>query len=223
MTSRVVTSWMAPLGTFDLSRALEMTVEMATKDSVDSLPPLRMAALPDLMASEAMLAMTSGRASKMMRRTPMGQVTRSRIRPSSSLVRSWILPTVWSCQSHVSLSSVHAGSGRVAQGRAGGGEWGPYQGPPNRARRGSPSACRRTCRASRGPAARRGSATGCRRRQRRGRAPCRGRWRRGCHPWRRAGRRGWRRGRRCGPGPRAWRGRARPTWRRARRTRGRRW
>jgi hypothetical protein len=33
-----------------------------------------MAALPDLIAREAMLAMTSGRASKMIRRTPMGQV-----------------------------------------------------------------------------------------------------------------------------------------------------
>ena len=55
--------------------------------------PLSMAALPDLMAKEAMLAMTSGRASKMIRRTPIGQLTRSRIRPSSSLVRRVILPT----------------------------------------------------------------------------------------------------------------------------------
>ena len=68
---------------------------MATKESVDSLPPLRMAALPDLMAREAMLAMTSGRASKMMRRTPMGQVTRSSVRPSSSFVRRVILPTAY--------------------------------------------------------------------------------------------------------------------------------
>lgn len=55
--------------------------------------PLRMAALPDLMAKLAMLAMTSGRASNMMRRTPMGHETRSRLRLSSSLVRSETLPT----------------------------------------------------------------------------------------------------------------------------------
>jgi hypothetical protein len=41
MTSRVVTSWMAELGTFVVSRADEMTFEMATKDSVDSFPPVR--------------------------------------------------------------------------------------------------------------------------------------------------------------------------------------
>jgi hypothetical protein len=40
MTSRVVTSWMAELGTFVVSRADEMTFEMATKDSVDSFPPV---------------------------------------------------------------------------------------------------------------------------------------------------------------------------------------
>lgn len=39
MTSRVVTSWMAELGTSVDSRAEEMTFEMATNDSVDSLPP----------------------------------------------------------------------------------------------------------------------------------------------------------------------------------------
>jgi hypothetical protein len=39
MASRVVTSWMAPSGTFVFSRAEEMTREMATNDSVDSLPP----------------------------------------------------------------------------------------------------------------------------------------------------------------------------------------
>jgi hypothetical protein len=98
---------MAELGTFVVSRADEMTFEMATKDSVDSFPPagevsncfhmvriavegcdlpFRIAALPDLMAREAMLAMTSGRASKMMRRTPMGHETRSMIRSSSSFV-----------------------------------------------------------------------------------------------------------------------------------------
>jgi hypothetical protein len=39
MTSRVVTSWMAVFGTAVDSKALEMTVDMAMNDSVDSLPP----------------------------------------------------------------------------------------------------------------------------------------------------------------------------------------
>lgn len=39
MASRVVTSCMAALGTWVLLRAVEMTLEIATKDSVDSLPP----------------------------------------------------------------------------------------------------------------------------------------------------------------------------------------
>jgi hypothetical protein len=55
---------------------------------------LRMAALPDFIAREAMLAMTSGRASKMMRSTPMGQVCRWRMRPSSSSVLRSTLPTI---------------------------------------------------------------------------------------------------------------------------------
>lgn len=55
--------------------------------------PFRMAALPDFMANEAMLAMTSGRASKIIRRTPIGQVTLSRSRSSSRRVLRVILPT----------------------------------------------------------------------------------------------------------------------------------
>lgn len=39
MTSRVVTSCTAPLGTFVFDSALEITSEMALNDSVDSLPP----------------------------------------------------------------------------------------------------------------------------------------------------------------------------------------
>lgn len=94
-----MTSWTALFGTDVDSRADDMTFEMAMKDSVDSLPPLRIAAFPDLIASEAMLAMTSGRASKMMRRTPIGQDTLSRSRPSSNRVRNVTLPTVeFSCQ-----------------------------------------------------------------------------------------------------------------------------
>lgn len=41
MTSRVVTSWMAAFGTAVAVRAEEMAVEMARKDAVDSLPPIR--------------------------------------------------------------------------------------------------------------------------------------------------------------------------------------
>jgi hypothetical protein len=39
MTSRVVTSWIAEFGTSVLVKAVEITLEMATKDSVDSFPP----------------------------------------------------------------------------------------------------------------------------------------------------------------------------------------
>lgn len=58
-----------------------------------------MAAFPDLIAREAMLAMTSGRASKMINRTPIGHVTLSNTRPSSNLVLNVILLTV-SYKSH---------------------------------------------------------------------------------------------------------------------------
>ena len=56
--------------------------------------PFRIAAFPDLMAREDMLAITSGRASNIMRSTPMGQVTRVSSRPSSSRVRRVILFTI---------------------------------------------------------------------------------------------------------------------------------
>ena len=58
------------------------------------LVPLRIAAFPDLIAKEVIFAITSGRASNIIKRTPMGQVTLSRIRPSSSFVRKFTLPTV---------------------------------------------------------------------------------------------------------------------------------
>lgn len=111
MASRVVTSWMAVFGTSVDSRALEMTFEMAMNDSVDSFPParrlmivvmrkinhrkvpFRIAAFPDLMAREAILAMTSGRASKIIRSTPIGHDTLSSSSPSSSLVLRVTLPT----------------------------------------------------------------------------------------------------------------------------------
>jgi len=66
---------------------------MAAKLWEDSRPPFRMAALPDLRARAEMLAMTSGRASKMMRSTPIGQVIRERVRSSSRRVREVVLFT----------------------------------------------------------------------------------------------------------------------------------
>jgi len=55
--------------------------------------PFRMAAFPDLMANDAILAITSGRASKIRSRTPIGQLTRSRSRPSSRRVLRVVFPT----------------------------------------------------------------------------------------------------------------------------------
>lgn len=66
---------------------------MAVKECRDSLPPLRMAALPDLIARAVMLAMTSGRASKMTSRTPTGQVSRYSSRLSSSFRARVTFPT----------------------------------------------------------------------------------------------------------------------------------
>lgn len=56
--------------------------------------PFRIAALPDLMARAAIFAMTSGRASKIMSRTPMGQAILSKIKPSSRSVLRVTLPTI---------------------------------------------------------------------------------------------------------------------------------
>lgn len=55
--------------------------------------PFKMAAFPDFIAREAILAITSGRASKMIKRTPIGQETLSSSSPSSSRVRKLTLPT----------------------------------------------------------------------------------------------------------------------------------
>jgi hypothetical protein len=73
---------------------LEMMDAMAAKLLLDSRPPLRMAAFPDLIANAEMLAMTSGRASKMMRSTPIGHVIRERVRLSSRSVFAVVLLTV---------------------------------------------------------------------------------------------------------------------------------
>jgi hypothetical protein len=55
--------------------------------------PLRIAAFADFIERAAILAMTSGRASKIIRRTPNGQLTLSKTRPSSNRVFIVILPT----------------------------------------------------------------------------------------------------------------------------------
>lgn len=58
-----------------------------------TLKPFKIAAFPDLIARAAMFAITSGRASKIMSSTPMGHVTLSSTRSSSSRVRRVVLPT----------------------------------------------------------------------------------------------------------------------------------
>ena len=57
---------------------------------VASLPPLRRRPLPDRMAREAICGRASGLDSKMMRRTPRGAVTCSRVSPSATFILlSW--------------------------------------------------------------------------------------------------------------------------------------
>lgn len=115
MTSLAVTSCIEAFGTSVFANALDMVTDMARKERVVSFPPVRcqglalellerclplsIAAFPDFMAREAMLAMTSGRASKIINKTPIGHVTLSSSRPSSSLVLRVILLTV-SYKSH---------------------------------------------------------------------------------------------------------------------------
>lgn len=84
---------MAALGTEVSASAWDITLEIAVNDSVDSLPPLSIAAFPDFIASEVMFAMTSGRASNIMSSTPIGHVTRWSSSPSSNSVRRVVRPT----------------------------------------------------------------------------------------------------------------------------------
>lgn len=109
-TSRVVRSWIESLGTRVFVSALDIAVEIALKDNVVSFPPknhqhcsltlkqgekpFKIAAFPDFIAREAMFAMTSGRASKIIRSTPIGQVTLSSSKPSSNRVRNVTLLTI---------------------------------------------------------------------------------------------------------------------------------
>ena len=58
-----------------------------------SFPPFRTAQFPLLMQRELICTRASGRASKIIPITPIGQVTRTRVRPSSSSRRSVTLPT----------------------------------------------------------------------------------------------------------------------------------
>lgn len=70
---------------------------IAAKLLLDSRPPFKIAAFPDLIASAEILAMTSGRASKMIRSTPIGHVIRESVRLSSSNVFAVVLLTI-QCQ-----------------------------------------------------------------------------------------------------------------------------
>lgn len=110
MTSLAVTSCIEAFGTSVLVKALQIVTEMAWNERVVSLPPvqcqdsalamfalgvpLSIAAFPDFMAREAILAMTSGRASNIINRTPIGHENLSSSRPSSSLVLRVILLTI---------------------------------------------------------------------------------------------------------------------------------
>lgn len=125
MTSLAVTSCIEAFGTSVLVKALDIVTDMARNERVVSFPPvgsqgqatdllglclpLRIAAFPDFMAREAMLAMTSGRASKMINKTPIGHVNLSSSRPLSSLVLRVILLTV-SYKSRRALSQRARGS-----------------------------------------------------------------------------------------------------------------
>lgn len=100
---------MAVFGTYVLERAVEIVSAITLKDCVVSLPPkghehcdsrsranrpFSIAAFPDLIASDAILAITSGRASNMIKRTPIGEVILSRSSPSSKRVLRVTLPTI---------------------------------------------------------------------------------------------------------------------------------
>lgn len=67
-----------------LASASAMIFDKSVAVWILSLPPFRMAALPDLIASAAMFTTTSGRASKMTSSTPTGQVTRCSASPGPS-------------------------------------------------------------------------------------------------------------------------------------------
>lgn len=76
-----------------VERAAEITFAMAAKEWVLSLPPFRITALPLLRARAVIFAITSGRASNITKRTPMGEVSLYRSRFWSSFVARVILPT----------------------------------------------------------------------------------------------------------------------------------
>ncbi|KAH3665247.1 hypothetical protein OGATHE_004062 [Ogataea polymorpha] len=78
--------WIAFFGTAVSCNTLLITFAIAWNVCRDSFPPFKIAALPDLIAKAVMLAITSGRLSKMMSRTPTGHVSRVNVSPSSSSV-----------------------------------------------------------------------------------------------------------------------------------------
>lgn len=74
--------------------------------SRDEIPkPFNIAALPDLIAREAMFAITSGRASNIISSTPMGHVVLSSSRPSSRRLRRVTLPTLSSVRIDIATKS----------------------------------------------------------------------------------------------------------------------
>lgn len=101
-SSLVCTVWMYVSGRDVDARARWITADRRVAVCLDSLPPLRMAAfpttplmgrtsmreaskgVPDFIAKVAMLTTTSGRASKMTKSTPIGQVIRYNSRSSSN-------------------------------------------------------------------------------------------------------------------------------------------
>jgi len=102
MSSLVCTAWMYVSGRDVDASARCITADRRVAVFLDSLPPLRIAAfpttpvtyhpsmndwsrgVPDFIARVAMLTTTSGRASKMTKSTPIGQVIRYNSRSSSS-------------------------------------------------------------------------------------------------------------------------------------------
>lgn len=66
---------------------------MPSQVAFEQRKPFRIAAFPDFIASDAILAITSGRASNIISRTPIGKLTLSKSRSSSRRVLKVTLPT----------------------------------------------------------------------------------------------------------------------------------
>ena len=91
-SSRVVSRPAQPSGTPAASLACFITSKSARLERIASRPPLRSTALPLLRHRPAICTSASGRDSKITPTTPIGQLTRERISPSASSVRSCSCP-----------------------------------------------------------------------------------------------------------------------------------